>query len=63
VTRIVVFAVLALVGIVILAGIGWIAALVYAFLVDTTGVTVRLLTFAEDRAEEHGGWRFDKHDH
>ena len=61
-TRIVVYALLVILGIVILVGIGWVAALVYAFVVGISGVAVRLLVFADDRAEEHGGWRIDRHD-
>jgi hypothetical protein len=56
--RAIVYGALAILGLVILIRIGWIAALVYVFVVGCAGLAEWLLGRADDVARERGGWRF-----
>jgi TM2 domain-containing membrane protein YozV len=62
VARGIIYAALALLGLVILIGIGWIAALVYVFVVACVGLIEWLLGRADDVARERGGWRISDGD-
>jgi hypothetical protein len=50
------------VGILLLVTTGWVAALVFAFMVAMVALITFLSRFAQDRAEDHGIMRFGPDD-
>jgi hypothetical protein len=61
--RVIGFGALVAVGLLILVGVGWIAAVAYAFLVGLIAVCAFLMGRAHDTAKEHGVYRFYYDDH
>jgi hypothetical protein len=57
VARLIVYALMAVVGLVILIAIGWIAALAFLFLVVCAGGSEWLMSRARESAREHGIFR------
>jgi hypothetical protein len=62
VARAIVYGALVGVGLLLLVGVGWLAALAYAFMVGLIAVCAFLMGRAHDTAKEHGVYRFSYDD-